>query len=261
MNNLNHFQEFNIFLQTNIQNDVDYFMQNQKCQDIFSNIHFQLIDIIVYKKHLPDYQNLIPQILYQTLKLSQQNIIKNQCNIDEEFKRTLPIKIYDIDINDIHMVHFVSLGKNLKLSSEKYDQYCLQIQIGAVKCLEFEKKKMFVLGSIENICELCLRHSEVNLEAIKHLTECLSFITKEEWEVSSKFIYKVIMAQMNHYLPSIHDQCILLFKKCLDLEDLDFILNIVMTEISWSLRIKYYMLAVITLKYGAKKVHYIFSWS
>lgn len=261
MINLNHFQEFNIFLQKNIQNDVDYFLQNQKCQDIFSNIHFRLIDIIVYKKHLPDYQNLLPQIFYQTLYLSQQTIIKNQSNNDEEFKWTLPIKIDDIDDNGIHMVHFVSIGKNMKLSSEKYDQYCLQIHIGAVKCLEFEKKKKFILSSIENICDLCLRHSEVNLEAIKHLTECLSFITKEEWEMSSTFIYKVIMAQMNHYLPSIHDQCILLFKKCLDLEDLDFILNIVMTEISWSLRIKFYMLAVIALKYGSKKVHYTFFWS
>lgn len=261
MINLINFQEFNAFLQTSVKNDVEYFMKNQHFQDIFCNIHLKLIDIIVYKKHLPDYQNLLPQIVYQTFYLSQQNTIENQFNNDEEYKWTLPTKIDENDNNGIHMVHFVSLGKKLILSSDKYDQYCLQIQIGAVKCLEFEKRKNFIFSSIENICDLCLRHSEVNLEAMKHLTECLSFITKEQWKMSSKFIYKVIMAQMNHYLPSIHDQCILIFQKCLDLEDLDYILNIVMTEISWSLRIKYYMLTVTASKYGAKKVHSAFSFS
>lgn len=261
MINLINFQEFNIFLQTNIKNDVDYFMQNQKVQDIFSTIHLQLIDIIVHKKHLPDYQNLLPQILYQTLFLSQQNTSDNQFHNVEVYKWTPPIKTNEIDDNGIHMVHFICHGQNLKLSSEKYDQYCLQVQIGAVKCLEFEKKNNYIFSSIQNICDLCLHFGEVNLEAIKHLTECLSFITREQWKKSSKFIYKVIMAQMNHYLPSIHDQCILLFKKCLDLEDLDYILNIIMTEISWSLRIKFYMLTVIASKYGAKKVHDTFSWS
>ncbi|XP_026805528.1 uncharacterized protein LOC113548708 isoform X2 [Rhopalosiphum maidis] len=82
----------------------------------------------------------------------------------------------------------------------------------------------------------------------------MTVITKDQWKISSKYIYKVLMGQMNHYLPSIHDQCILLLKKCLDLEDLDYILNIVMMEISWSLRIKFYMLTVIASKYGAKKI-------
>lgn len=210
------------------------------------------------KKHSPDYQSLLPQILYQTLCLSQQNTIENNSDNISEYKWSSPVKIDETDDNGIHVVHFISLGKNLKLTSEKFDQYCLQIQIGAVKCLQFEKQNHFITDSIENICDLCLRHSEVNLEALKHLTECISIITKVQWKNASKCIYKVIMAQMNHYLPSIHDQCVLLFKKCLDLEDIDYILSIIMTEISWSLRIKFYMLTVIASKYGAKKVHDIF---
>lgn len=150
----------------------------------------------------------------------------------------------------------MSLGTKLKLPSEKYDKYCLQIYIGAIKCLQVKKQVNFIVQSIEFICGLCFCHNEVNLEALKHLTECVSFLTKEQWKVSSKFIYKVLMGQINHHLPSIHNQCMLLFEKCLGLEDLDYILNIVMTEISWSLRIKFYMLTVIASKYGVKKVYY-----
>lgn len=224
-------------------------------QDVFKNIHFQLIDIVAYKKHSLDYKSLIPQILYQTFYLGQQNILENKCKNIEEDKLILPIKIFEetgkIGIN---VVHFLSLDKTFVLPSEKYDHYCLQINIGAVKCLQFEKQINFINNSIESICDLCFRHSEVNLEALKHLTECISFITKEQWKISSKFIYKILMGQMNHHLPPIHDQCILLFKKCMDLEDFDYILKIIMTEISWSLRIKFYMLSVIASKYGVKKV-------
>jgi len=172
---------------------------------------------------------------------------------------SLPMKTDVTYDNGIEIVHFFSLGKKLELPSEKYDQYYLKIHIGAIKCLQFEKQSNFINDSIESICDLCFRHSEVNLEALKHLTECVSVLSKEQWKLSSTFIYKVLMGQINHHLPSIHDQCILLFNKCLDLEDLDYILNIVMTEISWSLRIKFYMLTVIVSKYGVKKVNIIFS--
>lgn len=249
-----HFQNFNNFLQKIIINDVDL---STKYQDICKNIHLQLIDIIIINRKLfVDYQNLIPQILYQTLYLSQKNLKENQFNHTQviEKKLTLPVKTDDETNNGIRIVHFISLGKKFKLTLEKYDRYCLQIHIGAVKCLQFEKKIDFAIHSIENICDLCFRHSQVNLEALKHLTECVSAITNEHWTICSKFIYKVLMGLMNHHLPPIHDQCILLFKKCLDLEDLDFILNTIMTEISWSLRIKYYMLTVICSKYGVKKV-------
>jgi len=203
----------------------------------------------VYNKHSPDYQNLFPQILYRTLQLSQQNKIED--------KWPLPIKIDVTRNNGIEIVHFFSLGKKLELPSKKYDQYYLKIHIGAIRCLQFEKQSNFINDSIESICDLCFRHSEVNLEALKHLTECVSLLSKIQWKKFSVFIYKVLMGQLNHHLPSIHDQCILLFNKCLNLEDLDYILNIVMTEISWSLRIKYYMLTVIISKYGVKKVHII----
>jgi len=167
------------------------------------------------------------------------------------------MKIDESDNNGTYIVHFECLGKKFELPSEKYDQYCLLIHVGAVKCLQFDKQLNCIANSIENICDLCFRHNEINLEALKHLTECITVITTDQWKMLSKFIYKVLMGQMNHYLPSIHDQCILLSKKCLDLEDLDYILNIVMTEISWSMRTKFYMLTVIASKYGAKKVHII----
>lgn len=138
------------------------------------------------------------------------------------------------------------------MPSIKYDLYCLKIYIGATKCLQFEKQAEFINDSIESICDLCFCHSEVSLEALKHLTNCVSLLSKEQWKIFSKSIYKVLMGQINHHLPSIHDQCILLFNKCLDLEDLEYILNIIMTEISWSLRIKFYMLTVIVSKYGVK---------
>jgi len=158
------------------------------------------------------------------------------------------------DISSTNIIHFVSLGKKLKLPSEKYDQYCLLIHVGAVKCFKFEKQLNCINNSIENICDFCFRYTEINLDALKYLTECMTVITKDQWKKSSKIIYKVIMGHINHYLPSIHDQCILLLIKCLDFEDLDYILNIVMIEISWSLRTKFYMLTVIASKYGAKKV-------
>lgn len=252
------FQDFIIFLQKIINNNLDFCTKNQQCLDIFKNIHFQLIDIVVHKKHLPDHKSLLPQILYQTLYLSQQNIIENKFkNIKEQL--TLPIKIDETNINGIHIIHFITLEEKLKLPFDKYDRYCLQIHIGKIKCLQLEKNtnSTHIIDSIENICDLCFHHSEINLEALKLLTECVSIITKEQWTVLSKSIYKVIMGQMNHHLPSIHDQCMLLFKKCLDLEDLEFILKIVMTEISWSLRIKFYMLAVIATKYSVKKVYII----
>lgn len=249
-------QDFNNFLQKIILHDVAYCTTNLKYQDIYRNIHFQLIDIIVNRKQPSDYQNLVPQILYQTLYLSQQTTKVNQFNHTLiENKWALPIKREDETDNGVHIVHFNSLGRKFKLPIEKYDQYCLQIYIGATKCLQFEKKIDFVLDSIEHICDLCFRHSKVNLEALKHLTECVSVITKKYWTICSKLIYKVLMGLLNHYLPPIHDQCMVLFKKCLDLEDFDFILKIIMTEISWSLRIKYYMLTVIASKYGVKKVH------
>lgn len=237
-----------------MNNDVDFCLKNKKYQEMFKNIHIQLINITAYKKQPSDYQSLIPQILYRTLYLGQQNITEKKCNVMEEDKWILPIKIDETNNDGIHIVHFSSLGKKLKLSSENYDQYYLQIHIGAIRCLQFEKQVNFFNNSIEDICNLCFCHSEINLEALKHLTNCVSFIKKEQWKVSSKFIYKVLMGQMNHYLPSIHDQCILLFEKCLDLEDLDYILKIIMREISWSLRIKFYMLRVIASKYGVKKV-------
>lgn len=193
-------------------------------------------------------------MLYQTFYLSQQHVVKNPCSDIKESSWVLPLKTDETDSNDIHTVHFVSLGEKLQLPSEKYDNYCLQIHIGAVKCLQFEKRLTFITDSIENICEMCFRHNEVNLEALRYVTDCVSVMTKEQWSQLSKFVYKVIMGQMNHHLPSVHDQCILLFKKCLDLEDLDYILNIVMTEISWSLRIKFFMLTVIASKFGVKKV-------
>lgn len=240
-----------------MNNDIEFCIKNQECQEILKNIHLQLLDIVEYKKHTLDYKSLIPQILFQTLYLSQQSIGVNQFEYTVEDKTILPIKIEELNENGIYIVHFVRLGKKLKLPSEKYDQYCLNIHIGAVKCLEFEKKISFIIDSIDNICDWCLRHSEVNLEALKHLTECISLISKEQWKVASKYVYMVLMGQMNHHLPSIHDQCILLFQNCLDLEDIDYILKIVMTEISWSLRIKYYMLTVIAPKYGVKKVKII----
>lgn len=194
-------------------------------------------------------------MLYQTLYLSQQYIIENEFKNTND-KLTLPIKIDETNNNGIHIVHFINLGKKFKLPLDKYNQYCLKIHIGRIKCLQFKQIKS-VIDSIEYICDLCFHHSEINIEALKYLTECVSFMTKEQWNILSKSIYKVIMGQMNHHLPSIHDQCILLFKKCLDLEDLDFILKIVMTEISWSLRIKFYMLTTIASKYGVKMVLYI----
>lgn len=246
------FQDFNIFLGKIITHDVD--LGTNYSQDVFKNIHFQLMDVVSYKKHPKDYKSLIPQILYQTFYLGQQNILEDKCKIKEEDKLILPIKIFE-EINEIgiNVVHFLSIDKKCILPSEKYDQYCLQIHIGAVKCLKFEKQINYINNSIESICDLCFHHSEVNLEALKHLTECISFITKEQWKISSKFIYKILMGQMNHHLPSIYDQCILLFNKCMDLEDFDYILKIIMTEISWSLRIKFYMLSVIASKYGVKK--------
>lgn len=262
LNKKYYFQNFNNFLREIIINIEDFCANNQKCLDIFKNIHLQLIDIVVHKKHSQDYQCLLPQILYQTFYLSQQNVIQNPRNDIEESKWILPLKINEIDINDVHTVNFVSLGEKLQLSSAKYDQYYLQIHIGALKCLQFEKRLHFIADSVENICEMCFRHSNVNLEALKYLTDCVSVMTKEQWNVLSKYVYKVLMGQMNHHLPSIQDQCILLFKKCLDLEDIHYILNIVMTEISWSLRIKFYMLTVIAPKYGVKKVlKYILSGS
>lgn len=220
---------------------------------MLKNIHLQLIDIVVYKNHPPDFQSLLPQILYQTLYISQKYGAKDLCNNLEEDKWIYPVKI-NVDNNDDHTVHFVSFGEKLKLPSEKFDYYCLQIYIGTMKCLRFEKQVNYILNTIESICELCF-HSEVTIEALKHLTECMTIISKEQWKMVSLFVYKVIMGLMNHHLPAIHDQCILLFKTCLNLEDLDYILNIIMTEISWSLRIKFYMLSVIASKYGVKKVH------
>lgn len=235
-------------------NDVNFCTKNKQCQDILINIHLQLIDIIEYRKHPSDYQSLLPQILYRTLYLCQRNIIEKQCNNIEEDEFILPVKINEVNNSGIHIVNFFSLGKNLQLPLDNYDQYYLQIHIGAIKCLQFEKQINFINNSIEYICDLCFRYSEINLEALKHLTNCVSIMTKEQWKMSSKFIYKVLMGQMNHHSPPIHDQCILLFEKCLDLEDLNYILKIIMTEISWSLRIKFYMLTVIASKYGVKKV-------
>lgn len=238
-----------------MNNNVDFCTKNQ-CSKFFKNIHFQLLDIVVYKKHPPDHKNLLPQILYQTLYLSQCNLIENKFkNIKDQI--ILPIKIDETNNNGINIVHFISLEEKLKLPSDKYDRYCLQIHMGKIKCLQFEKNttSTHIIDSIENICDLCYHHNEINIEALKLLRECISIITKEQWTILSKSIYKVIMGLMNHHLPSIHNQCMLLFKKCLDLEDLDFILKIVMTEISWSLRIKFYMLAVIASKYSVKKVH------
>lgn len=228
---------------------------------VLKNIHFYLIDIVVYKKYASDYQSLLPQILYQTFYLSQQTISEQHSNNKEENELSLPMKIDETVNNGINIVHFVSLGKEFKLPSEKYDQYCLQIHVGAVKCFQLEEQLNFIVNSIENICDLCFRHTEINLEALKHLTECISVITKDQWKIVSKLVYKVLMGQMNHYLPSIHDQCILLLKKCLDLEDLDYILKIVMIEISWSLRTKFYMLGAIALKYGSKKVYHLIFFS
>lgn len=240
-----------IFLQNVFNKDIDLDTKHQKFQGIIKNIHFQLINIIVDKKHLTDYQHFLPRILYLTLCLAQQNIVQIE---SEENKLIVPTKINEINVNGVHIVHFVSLEKQLELSSEKYDKYCLQIYSGALKCLLHKKQVNFVIDSIESICDLCYRHTEVNLEALKLLTECMPFITKGQWKVSSQFIYRVLMSQINHHLPSIHDQCILLFKQCLDLEDLDYILNILINEISWSLRIKYYMLTAVASKYGIKKV-------
>ncbi|VVC34381.1 Armadillo-type fold,Domain of unknown function DUF2428, death-receptor-like,Armadillo-like helical [Cinara cedri] len=251
-----YLNDFNHFLQKIDLYGVDFCTKHLKYQDFCKNIHLKLIDIIVNGKQSSDYQNLVPQILYQTLYLSQQIIKVEQFNstLVVENKWTFPIKTEDVTDNGTHIVHFISLGKKFKLPLEKYDQYCLQIHIGAIKCLQFEKKIDFVVDSIENICDLCFRHSKVNLEALKHLTECVSVITKKHWAICSTFIYKVLMGLMNHHLPPIHDQCILIFKKCLDLEDLNFILKTIMTEMSWSLRIKFYMLTVITSKYGVKKI-------
>lgn len=249
------FQEFNTFLQKSINGDVNCCTKNLKCQDILKNIHFCLIDIVDYKKHASDYQSYFPQIVYQTFYLSQQNIAKQQSNNDEKNKWTLPMKIDKSDIDGTDITHFISLGKEFKLPSEKYDQYCLLIHVGAIKCFQSEKQLNCINKSIQNICDFCFRYTEINLEALKYLTECMTVITKDQWKKSSKFIYKVLMGQMNHYLPSIRDQCILLLTKCLDLEDLDYILNIVIIEISWSLRTKFYMLTAIASKYGAKKVH------
>ncbi|XP_022169134.1 tRNA (cytidine(32)-2'-O)-methyltransferase non-catalytic subunit TRM732 [Myzus persicae] len=246
--------ELNTFLQKSINGDVDCCTKNQKCQDILKNIHFRLIDIVDYKKHTSDYQSSLPQILYQTFYLTHQNITKEQSNNDEKNKWTLPMKLDKSDISGTNITHFVSLGKKLELPSEKYDQYCLLIHVGAVKCFEFEKQLNSINISIENICDFCFRYTEINLDALKYLTECMTVITKDQWKKSSKIIYKVIMGLINHYLPSIHDQCILLLIKCLDFEDLDYILNIVMIEVSWSLRTKFYMLTVIASKYGAKKI-------
>lgn len=248
------FQNLNIFLQNIMNNDVNFCTKNKNDQEIFKNIHLQFIDRIAFKKHSSDHQSLLPQILYRTLYLSQQNITEKQCNDIEEDKWILPMIIDKTNNSGIHIIHFSSLGKKLKLSSENYNQYYLQIHIGAIKCLQFEKRADFVNNSIKNICDLCFCHSEINLEALKHLINCVSIIKREQWKMSSKFIYKVLMGQMNHHLPPIHDQCILLFEKCLDLEDLDYILKIIMTEMSWSLRIKFYMLTVIASKYGVKKV-------
>lgn len=242
-----------------MNNNVDFCTKNKKYQEVFKNIHLQFIDIIAFKKHPSDHRSLLPEILYRTLYLGQQNITEKQCNDTEEDKWILPMKIDETNNGGIHVIHFSSLGKKLKLSSENYDQYYLQIHIGAIKCLQFQKQVNFFNNSIENICDLCFCHSEINLEALKHLTNCVSIMEKEQWKMSSKCIYKVLMGQMNHHLPPIHDQCILLFEKCLDLEDLDYILKIIMTEISWSLRIKFYMLTVIVSKYGVKMVSkYIF---
>ncbi|XP_060866552.1 uncharacterized protein LOC132942288 [Metopolophium dirhodum] len=246
--------ELNTFLQKSINGDVNCCTKNPKCQDILKNIHFCFINIIDYKKHASDYQSSFPQILYQTFYLSQQNIPKQQSNNEEKNKWTLPMKIDESDISGTGITHFVCLGKQLKLPSEKYDQYCLLIHVGAVKCFQSEKQLNCINNSIENICDFCFRYTEINLEALKYLTECMTIITKDQWKKSSKSIYKVLMGQMNHYSPSIRDQCILLLIKCLDLEDLDYILNIVILEISWSLRTKFYMLTVIASKYGAKKI-------
>jgi len=251
-----NFQELNTFLQKSINGDVNCCTKNPKCQDILKNIHFCLINIVDYKKHASDYQSSFPQILYQTFYLSQQNIPKQQSNNEEKNKWTLPLKIDESDyISGTGITHFVSLGKQLKLPSEKYDQYCLLMHVGAVKCFQSEKQLNCISNSIENVCDFCFRYTEINLEALKYLTECMTVITKDQWKKSSKCIYKVLMGQMNHYSPSIRDQCILLLIKCLDIEDLDYILNIVILEISWSLRTKFYMLTVIASKYGAKKVH------
>jgi len=250
------FQDINNFFRKIINCDVDFCTKNKICQDIFQNIHFQLINIVAYKTYSNDYHSLLPQILYRTFYLGQQNTIENQCSNLKEHKFSFPTKIDETYNKGIKIVHFISLGKKINLPSIKYDQYCLQINIGAVKCLQFEKPIHFEMYSIENICDLCFHHSEINLEALKHLTECMSIITKDQWKVSSKFIYKVLMGQINHHLPSIHDQCILLFKKCLDFEDLDYLMHIIMTEISWSLRIKFYLLTEIVSKYGAKQVYY-----
>jgi hypothetical protein len=245
--------ELNTFLQKSINGDIDCCTKNPKCQDILKNMYFCLIDKVDYKKHATDYQSCVPQNLYQTFYLSYQNIPKQQYNNAEKNKWTLPMKIDESAIND-SITHFVSLGKQLKLPSEKYDQYCLLIHVGAVKCFQSEKQLISINDSIKTICDFCFRFTEVNLEALKYLTECITVITKDQWKNSSTFIYKVLMGQMNHYLPSIRDQCILLLTKCLALEDLDYILNIVMMEMSWSLRTKFYMLTAIASKYGAKKI-------
>jgi len=249
------FQEFSTFLQKSVEGDVDCCTKNQKSQDILKNIHFRLIDIVDYKKHASDYQSSFPQILYQTFYLTHQSVTKQQSNNEEKNKWTLPMKLDESNISGSNITHFKSLGKEFKLPSEKYDQYCLLIHVGAVKCFQFEKQFNCINNSIEIICDFCFCFTEINLEALKYLTECMTVITKDQWKKSSKCIYKVLMGQVNHYLPSIHDQCILLLIKCLDLEDLNYILNIVMIEISWSLRTKFYMLTVIASKYGAKKVH------
>ncbi|XP_050538318.1 uncharacterized protein LOC126903844 isoform X2 [Daktulosphaira vitifoliae] len=148
----------------------------------------------------------------------------------------------------------ICFDESFKLSYEAYNQYCLQVHIGAIKCLNFDDKLMYISETIECISNLCFSHCGIKLDALKHLTEYVTIMSKSQWTNLSHYVYKVIMGLMTHSVPAIHEQCVVLFRKCIELEDLDYILDVVMSEISWSLRIKYFMLIEIAPMYGIKKI-------
>lgn len=229
----------------------------QLFQKSLKKIHYTIISCISLRKNLSfDYQLVLPKILYQILFLLHQTDISNTS------KETLNnVNLLNITVNVVekesqypYFVHFSCFNEFFKLSYEAYNQYCLQVHIGAIKCLNFDEKLLYISETIESISNLCFSNCGIKLDALKHLTECVTYMTKSQWNNLSHYVYKVVMGLMTHSLPAIHDQCVVLFKKCIALENLDFILDIVMSEISWSLRIKYFMLTEIAPVYGIKKV-------
>ncbi|XP_050424427.1 uncharacterized protein LOC126835709, partial [Adelges cooleyi] len=256
-NNISNLNDINNLLKTLVNQHKELFPANNYiCKNALKNIHHQLINVVAFKSCPPDYQQVIPQILYQTLYLIYQadSIVKLNVPNEKVDLFNVFVTVYNVDVHYPHNINFCCMDKHFLLPSKNYSQYCLQVHIGAIKCLCSKNQLNYIVNTFEDVCVLCYSNPDITLDALKHLTECVSIITKEQWKKLSHHVFRVLMGLMTHHLPTIHEQCILLFKQCIYLEDINYLMNIIMSDISWSLRIKYYMLAEIAPVYGIKKI-------